>query len=54
MRRIKVSFKATKQVSKSSTVSFRTSSGKTVSFKAHRVVNKPVRVNFYAKPSKKD
>ena len=48
-RREKVSFKATKKVSKPVNVSFATKSGQRVSFKATRKVSVPVKVSFYRK-----
>jgi len=46
-RREKVTFKATKKVSKPVKVSFSTKSGKKVSFKATKKVSVPVKVSFY-------
>ncbi len=48
MAKRRVSFKATKKVSKPVVVKFKTSTGKTVSFKAVRKLSKPVRVTFKA------
>lgn len=48
-RRKKVTFKATKKVSKPVKVSFSTKSGKRVSFKATKKVSVPVKVSFYRK-----
>ena len=48
-RRKKVSFEATKRVSKPVRVSFRTTAGKRVSFQATKRVSRNVRVEFYAK-----
>jgi hypothetical protein len=45
----KVSFKATKIVSKKQKVTFTISNGKEVSFKAKRYVPKSVQVEFYNK-----
>lgn len=52
-RRQKVSFRATKIVSKPVKVEFRTKTGKAVSFKAKKNVPKIVRVEFYTKRKKK-
>jgi len=52
-RRKKVSFIATKRVSKPVKVEFYTKTGRKVSFKAHRKVIKPVKVEFYAKKKRK-
>lgn len=52
-RRKKVSFKATRRVSKKVQVSFTTRRGKKVSFRATRRVPKIVKVKFYAKRKKK-
>ena len=52
-RRKKVSFTATKKVSKKVPVSFRTTGGERVSFRATRKVPKNVRVEFYAKRKRK-
>lgn len=46
MAKRRISFKATKKVSKPVTVKFKTSTGKTVSFKAVRKISKPIRVTF--------
>ncbi len=51
-RREKISFKATKKVSKPVNVAFSTKSGKKVSFKATKKVSVPVKVSFYRKKSK--
>jgi len=48
-RREKVTFKATKKVSKPVKVSFSTKSGGKVSFKATKKVSVPVKVSFYRK-----
>jgi len=50
-RRRKVSFTATKKVSKPTIVKFKTKSGP-VSFKATKKVSKPTNVTFYAKKKK--
>ena len=50
--RKRVTFTATKIVSKPTTVSFHTKDGKAVSFKAKKDVPKSVRVNFLAKKNK--
>jgi len=46
-RKEKVSFKATKKVSKPVKVSFTTKAGEKVSFRATKKVSKPVKVTFY-------
>lgn len=46
-KREKVTFKATRKVSKPVRVSFSTKSGKKVSFKATKKVSVPVKVKFY-------
>ena len=51
-KRERVSFPATKKVSRPVRVSFSTKSGMRVSFKATRKVSKPVRVTFYRKKRK--
>jgi hypothetical protein len=48
-RRKRVSFRATKKVSKPVRVRFVDKYGKLVSFKATKKVSKPVKVTFYAK-----
>ena len=48
-KRERVSFTATKKVTKPVKVSFTTQSGKKVSFKAVKKVSKPVKVSFYRK-----
>ena len=54
VKRGKVSFKATKKVSKPVKVSFATRSGQKVSFKATKKVSVPVKVSFYrSRKSKK-
>lgn len=50
-KRVKVSFRATKKVSKPVIVKFNTKDGP-VSFKAIKKVAKPVIVKFYAKKKK--
>lgn len=52
MGKTRVSFKATRKVSKPVTVKFSRSSGEVVKFKAHKVVSKPVKVEFYVKKKK--
>ena len=52
-RKQRVFFKATKVVSKPVAISFSTTSGKVVEFKAQKDVPKTVRVEFYAKRKKK-
>jgi len=47
-RRERITFKATKVVSKAVEVEFRNSNGQLVHFKAHADVPKVVRVNFLA------
>jgi len=51
--REKVSFTATKKVSKKGKISFTTKEGEEVSFKATKKVPKKVKVEFYAKRKKK-
>lgn len=51
-RKEKVTFKATKKVSKPVRVSFATKSGSKVSFKATKKVSVPVKVSFYRKKKK--
>lgn len=51
-RRERVSFTATKKVSKPVRVSFSTKSGGKISFKATKKVSVPVKVNFYRKKKK--
>lgn len=50
-KEVKVSFRATKKVSKPVIVKFNTKSGP-VSFRAKKKVSKPVIVKFYAKKKK--
>ena len=52
-RRQRVSFKATKIVSKPTKVTFRTKDGREVNFKAKKYVPKSVRVEFLTKRKKK-
>ena len=52
-RKKRISFKATKIISKPTTITFHTKDGKEVSFKAHKDVPKVVRVEFLAKKSSK-
>jgi len=52
-RRKKVSFWATRKVSKPVKVSFVTRTGERVSFRAVKKVSKPVKVVFYAKKKRK-
>lgn len=52
-RRQRVSFVATKVVSRPATISFYTKSGKEVKFKGHKDVPKSVRVDFLARTKKK-
>ena len=52
-KRRKISFKATKIISKPMTVSFHTKDGKQVEFKARKNMPKSVRVEFYVKRKKK-
>lgn len=51
-RRVRVTFKATKIVSKPAKVSFRTSRGKAVEFKAKKDLPKTIRVTFLTKKKK--
>ncbi len=51
-RRQRVSFTATKVVSKSAVISFHTKDGKIVAFKGHKDVPKPIRITFLAKKKK--
>jgi len=52
-KRERVTFKATKKVSKPVKVSFTTKSGEKVSFKATKKVSVPVQVSFYRKKKRK-
>ena len=52
-RRERISFIASKVVSKPATITFYTKSGKEVNFKGHKDVPKSVRVEFLAKKRKK-
>jgi len=53
VRREKVTFKATKKVTKPVRVKFYTGKGERVSFTARKEVKKPVKVEFYARKKKK-
>jgi hypothetical protein len=52
-RRKRVTFIATKVVSRPATIKFYTRSGKEVKFKGHKHVPKSVRVEFFARKKKK-
>jgi len=53
IRREKVSFRASKIVSKPAKVSFHTRDGREISFKAHKDVPRSVKVEFFAERKKK-
>lgn len=53
-RKIRVTFKATKIVSKPTKVSFHTSSGRPVEFKAKKDIPQTIKVSFLAKKKKPD
>lgn len=52
-RRSKVSFRATRHISRPMRVKFYTSTGKEVSFKATKKIKVPTRVEFYTHPKSK-